>query len=203
MLTKFDCVVMDDETYVKADFKQLPGQEFYTASGKGRVADIFKTIKLSKFPKKYLVWQAICTCGLKSGIFITTGTINQDVYVQECLNKRLLPFLKQHNRPVLFWPDLASCHYGKKAIEWYEANNVVVVPKDHNPPNSPELRPIERYWALVKRNLKKTNKSMENEQQFKSNWRSAANKVDETTVQNLMEGIKRKARQFGFGKPNE
>ena len=71
MLTKFDCVVMDDETYVKADFKQLPRQEFYTASGKGKVSEIFKTIKLSKFPKKYLVWQAICRCGLKSGILIT------------------------------------------------------------------------------------------------------------------------------------
>ena len=28
MLTKYDCVVMDDETYCKADFKQIPGQEF-------------------------------------------------------------------------------------------------------------------------------------------------------------------------------
>ena len=36
---------------------------------------------------------------------------------------------------------------------------------------------------------------MENEQQFKSNWRSAAKKVEETTVQ---EEVKRKARQFGF-----
>ena len=44
---------------------------------------------------------------------------------------------------------------------------------------------------------------MENEQQFKSNWRSAANKVDETTVQNLMEGVKRKAQQFVFNNPNE
>ena len=104
---------------------------------------------------------------------------------------------------MLFWPDLASCHYRKKAIKWYDANNVVVVPKDHNPPNSAELRPIERYWALVKRILKKINKPMENEQQFKSNWCSAANKVDETTVQNLMEGVKRKARQFEFNESNE
>ena len=62
MLTKFDCVVQNDETYVKADFKQLPGQEFHTATGRGKVADIFKHIKLSKFAKKYLVWQAICLC---------------------------------------------------------------------------------------------------------------------------------------------
>ena len=55
MLTKFNCVVQDDETYVKEDFKQLPGQEFSTATGRGKVADIFKHIKLSKFTKTYLV----------------------------------------------------------------------------------------------------------------------------------------------------
>ena len=102
MLTKFDRVVQDDETYVKADFKQLPGQEFYTATGRGKVADIFKHIKLSKFAKKYLVWHAICTCGLKSNIYIATETVNQEIYVSECLQKRLLPFLKRHNCSVLF-----------------------------------------------------------------------------------------------------
>ena len=30
-LTKFSCVIMDDETYVLKDFKQLPGMCFYTA----------------------------------------------------------------------------------------------------------------------------------------------------------------------------
>lgn len=201
MLTKFDCVVMDDETYVKADFRQLPGQEYYTATGRGKVAEIFKHIKLSKFAKKYLVWQAICTCGLKSDIFVATGTVNQEIYVKECLQKRLLPFLKKHDLSVLFWPDLASCHYGKKAMEWYAAKNVQVVPKDKNPPNTPELRPIEKYWAIVKQNLKKTQKTVSSEKQFKVNWRSAAKKVDKVTVQNLMAGVKRKARQFGLGRP--
>ena len=55
MLTKFDCVVQDDETYVKVDFKQFPEQEFYTATGRGKVSDIFKHIQLSKFAKQYLV----------------------------------------------------------------------------------------------------------------------------------------------------
>ena len=84
MLTKFDYVVQDEKIYVKADFKQLPGQEFYTATGRGKVADIIRHIKLSKFAKKYLVWQAICTCGLKSNIYIATGSVNQKIYVSEC-----------------------------------------------------------------------------------------------------------------------
>ena len=55
MVTKFNYEVQDDETYIKVDFKQVSGQEFYTATGWGKVVDIFKHIKLSKFAKKYLV----------------------------------------------------------------------------------------------------------------------------------------------------
>lgn len=35
----------------------------------------------------------------------------------------------------------------EQAIEWYDANNVVMVPKNHNPFNSPELHPNELYWV--------------------------------------------------------
>jgi hypothetical protein len=86
-------------------------------------------------------------------------------------------------------------------MEWYAAKNIQVVPLDKNPPNTPELRPIEKYWAIVKQNLKKTQKTVSSEKQFKANWRSAAKKVDKVTVQNLMAGVKRKARQFGLGRP--
>ncbi|XP_065074579.1 UPF0047 protein YjbQ-like [Ochlerotatus camptorhynchus] len=73
------------------------------------------------------------------------------------------------------------------AQERYTVNNVQVVPKDKNPPNTPELHPIEKYWAIVKRNLEKTQKTVGHEKQLKENWRSASNKVDTTAVQNLME----------------
>ncbi|XP_075154159.1 nucleoside diphosphate kinase-like isoform X2 [Haematobia irritans] len=52
-------------------------------------------------------------------------------------------------------------------------------------------------------NVFKTGRQMlgaTNEQQFKANWLSAAKKVDKVAVQNLMAGVKREARQFGFGK---
>ena len=112
-LHNYNCVIMDDETYVKADFKQIRGREFYSATKRGDVAEKFKNKKLDKYPKKFLVWQAICQCGLKCTPFVATGTINQDIYVKECLQKRLLPLIRLHKGPVLFWPDFASCHYGK------------------------------------------------------------------------------------------
>lgn len=45
LLTKAQCLVIDDETYVKADFKQLPGQEYYTAKDKWQVNPEFKQKK--------------------------------------------------------------------------------------------------------------------------------------------------------------
>ena len=81
-------------------------------------------------------------------------------------------------------------------MEWYAANNVQVVPKDKNPPNTPELRPIEKYWAIVKRTLKKAQKAVMSETQFKVNWRSAANKVDKESVRNLMFLNLKKKKEF-------
>ena len=42
--------------------------------------------------------------------------------------------------------------------------------KEVNPPNCPELRPIERYWALVKKHPKITKGSPENENDFGKKW---------------------------------
>lgn len=199
-LPKFDCIVMDDETYIKADFKQIPGQEYCTAKDKKLVPDKFKKKMLSKFPKKHLIWQAICTCGKRSKIYVAEGTINQDIYEKECLQKLLLPFIRSHNVSTLFWPDLASCHYSKKVLKWYEDNGIAVVPKEANPPNCPELRPIEKYWAHLKTKLKKTNKIAKDRSDFKRRCTLASGKIPESSVYNLMAGMKRKVRLFAYGK---
>lgn len=105
---------MDDETYVKRDFKQLPGQKYYVSSIRGNVPNRYKFVQQDKFAKKYLIWQCICSCGLKSRTFVTSSTLNADLYIKECLQKRLLPFIRSHRSSVKFWPDLASIHYAKK-----------------------------------------------------------------------------------------
>ena len=60
ILTKFrGCLVLDDETYVKVDQKQIPGQKFYIADKRLNVPSKYKFIKVYKFGKKLLIWQAI------------------------------------------------------------------------------------------------------------------------------------------------
>ena len=68
-----------------------------------------------------------------------------------------------------------------------------------NPPNCPELRPIERYWALVNRELKSTGKESKNMQDVKNKWNAATSttsKVTDTTVKTQMEGIPEKLYKF-------
>lgn len=190
------CVVMDDESYFKYDFSTLAGPQFYNARDKDSVPDADKLIFIEKFGRKVLVWQAICQCGKRSRPLFFEGSINTDVYVNQCMKKGLLPFLKSHNKSTLFWPDLATCHYAGKTLSWYRENNVNFLEKAINPPNVPQLRPIERYWALVKNILRKKGKSATTLQNFSNLWKSASRKVTDRTVQKLMAPIKRKVRLF-------
>ena len=46
---------MDDETYVKLDLKQLPGQKLYIAKKRGDIPVKFKYKKCDKFAKKVMI----------------------------------------------------------------------------------------------------------------------------------------------------
>lgn len=197
ILTKHTgCILMDDETYQYSDLGQTRGPEFYCAEERLGVEDKHKFKELEKFPEKYLIWQAICTCGLKTTPYISKGTMNGDSYLKNCLKRRLLPLIKKHNTPVLFWPDLPSCHFSKSVKEWYEKEGLFVVPKECNPPNTPEIRPIERYWAIVKRKLLDDGTRVTSVEGFRRKWIRYASTMTIEVVQNLMGGVRSKVRRL-------
>lgn len=197
ILTKHTgCILMDDETYQYSDLGQTRGSEFYCAEERLGVEDKHKFKELEKFPAKYLIWQAICTCGLKTTPYISKGTMNGDSYLKNCLKKRLLPLIKLHKTPVLFWPDLASCHFSKSVKEWYENEGLFVVPKECNPPNTPEIRPIERYWAIIKRKLLDDGTRVTSLEGFRRKWLRHASTMTNEVVQTLMRGVRSKVRRL-------
>lgn len=197
ILTKFSgCILMDDETYVKLDFNQLPGQKFYVAINKRNVKPQYKYIFMDKFSKKMMIWQAICSCGRKSSVFVTSQTMTSKLYIEECLEKRILPLIKLHKNAVMFWPDLASVHYSGMTLNWLEQHGVSFVPKSCNPPNCPQFRPIERFWAIVKGILRRTGGRALNAKSLLIKWNNAADKVTKKTVQTIMGSINRRVRNF-------
>src|SRR5687767_5915232 len=102
--------------------------------------------------------------------------------------KANFPTIWKHDSPILIWPDLATAHYAIATRELLESENPPFLAKEDNPPNCPELRPIERYWALVKGILRKASLAAKNDADFKRKWKKYSSKVTKEMVQNLMGG---------------
>ena len=110
----------------------------------------------AKYEAKILVWVAISPAGISSSFILPSKmAINQEVYLEECLKKRLLPFVKKYHSTgnYVFWPDLASSHYANSVQEWLVESKIPYIPKKMNIANVPEIRPIEDFWAFLKRKV--------------------------------------------------
>jgi hypothetical protein len=65
--------------------------------------------------------------------------INEEVYLNECIIKRLVPFINKYHSDgnYVFWLDLASSHYAYSVTDWLEEQKIPFVPKDMNAANLP------------------------------------------------------------------
>ena len=61
---------------------------------------------------------------------------------------------------LFIFKDHPTIHYSKDTQKFYDDNGVMLVPKKMNPPNCSELRPIEKYWAIIKKKLKLSGKTV-------------------------------------------
>ena len=102
----------------------MPGNSGYYTNNKKTCPESVHFIGKEKFPKKLLMWIAISDCGMSEPLFRTSKAveINSSIYINECLEKRLLPFIHKYHRAFnyLFWPDLASSHYSKDSLNWMD-----------------------------------------------------------------------------------
>jgi hypothetical protein len=57
---------MDDKTYVKMDFQQIPGHKFYVSRMRGNVPKQFKFVLHDKFAKKLLIWQGFVVAAVRA-----------------------------------------------------------------------------------------------------------------------------------------
>lgn len=140
-------VIMDDETYMELNPQESKKKEWYSVVPGHEPPEEDQITQKSKFPAKMLIWQAITQDGRVSPAFVTSGTMNKEVYRDKCLNAILKPWLRSLNiqTPVLFWPDKATCHYANDVQDFLKANKIEFVRKVDNPTSVPQCRPIERF----------------------------------------------------------
>ena len=145
--------VLDDESYFTLSHSTIAGNNNFYSSDVSATPSAVKYSTKAKYEGKILVWLAISKKGISKVFTCPSGlAINQVIYKEQCLERRLIPFIKKYHSQdeIIFWPDLASSHYAETVCDFMIEKNIPFVEKFENPANLPECRPIEQFWANLK-----------------------------------------------------
>lgn len=190
-------IVMDDEKYFTLSHSEMKGNDGFYTSNIENCPDEVKYKPKAKFADKVLVWCAISEAGISRPYVgrVRGEAVDANVYIRECLPK-MINFINTHhqNDEIIFWPDLASCHYARRTQDWLTENNINFVPREDNPPNVPQARPIEDFWALLSRKVYDNGWEAQNEQQLRTRIFQKIREVDVNIVQRQMRHVRRKLR---------
>lgn len=148
-----DEIIMDDEMYIDENGTVTHGADGFYTDNKQLAPDRVRFVGKKKFPAKVGIWFAVGSKGMSTFYMWRAGSaINQDIYLKECLQKRLMRWINLYykNTSYIFWPDKASSHYAKKVVAFLESRRVPMVPKSDNPTNLPQARPIELINSIIK-----------------------------------------------------
>ena len=197
-------VVMDDKSYFPFGHNEMPGNDRFYTKDKGEVPPNVKYSQKKKFEPKLLVWLAISEDGHSEPFFVPSrGNVNGSVYREECILRRLVPFLQKYHadKDYVFWRDLASSHYAKDTVALFRDQNIHFVPKDVNPPKVPQLRPIEKFWRILKSKVYDGGWTARTVHQLKLRILKCLRELDWTVVQGMMSSIKTNIRKAADTSP--
>lgn len=190
-------IILDDEKYFTLANSEMKGNDGFYTNNVAECPDNVKYKEKAKFADKVLVWCAISNRGISRPYVgrVRGEALDSERYINSCLTK-LVDFVHEHHvgDDIMFWPDLASCHYARETQNWLRQNNIPFVPKNDNPPNLPQARPIEDFWALLSRKVYDGGWQAENEEQLRRRIFRKIREIDVQAVQNLMIDVGRKLR---------
>jgi transposase len=101
--------------------------------------------KKQKFPQKVMVWLGVCSKGITPLVILDKGTVNHKVYLE-----KILPVALKYGNQVFgnnwtFQQDGATAHIHHLSQKWCIDNFPAVIEKDHWPPNSPDINPLDYF----------------------------------------------------------
>lgn len=122
--------------------------------------------------------------------------VTQETYLNECIKKRLLPFITKYHSDgdCLFWPDLASAHYWNIVQEHLTEKNIRCVSYVDNPLNVPQARPIELLWSILERKIYENNWEARDIDHLAQRIRKKVKELDRQMLQNMVESVRKKLR---------
>ena len=153
-----------------------------------------------KFPRKYLVWQCLDENGNCSDPFISTGVMNKDIYLNDCLKKIFLLFVDKYYRraDVLFSIDLATCHYATDVTNWLTSQNIAYVPNESTLLTFRRQGLSSDFGLYSKPAYKKRPTAAKNFRPFKIIWKNISREICKEHGQNLVCHFQQKLRLIGY-----
>ena len=180
--------LLDDESYFTLTNSSVCGNDGFYSNNLQKTPASVKYRAKAKFEQKLLVWLCVSERGISKPFIAPSGlAINRHVYLEQCIKKRLVPFIEQHHSDgqYLFWPDLASCHYAGIVTDFFREKGIKFVEKSDNPPALPECRAIEDFWSILKQLVYANNWQAKNVKQLRSRILLCLKKVDLDAVKRL------------------
>ena len=107
-------IILDDEKYFSLTNSDIGGNRFYYSTDPEETPIHIRFKQKKKFEPKLMIWMVMSSKGV-SEIYIheSNQAVRQEIYLDECIEKRLIPFIRNHyhDQNFIFWPDLAKAHY--------------------------------------------------------------------------------------------
>ena len=184
--------ILDDESYFTLSHATINNNDTYYTSDSKLTPATVKYRPRKKYEPKCLVWIAMSAKGLSEPFICPSGmAINQHIYLEECIESKLVPFIKKYHSETnyVFWPDLASSHYADKVLDYLIENSINHVDKVDNPDNLPECRPIEDFWSILKGKVYENNWIAKDIPTLERRIKKCLKEVDQGTILNLIESV--------------
>ena len=143
---------MDDEKYFKLTEKEVIGNRYFYSADPATAPPKVKFQCKTEYEAKAMIWMSMSSKGT-SDIYVykSIQAVNQETYLKECINKRLLIFIAKYhsNGNCLFWSDLTKAHYSNIVQQCLTEKTIPFVSRVDNPPNVPQVRQIEIVWIVL------------------------------------------------------
>ena len=188
-------IVMDDESYLTFTGASMPGNTGFYAENVENCPDDVKFRFDQKFPDKVMIHCSISRRGF-SQLYVAPKKTSMDgkLYREQAL-KRLVRFIDENyesRNQVIFWPDLATCHYTNENLEFLRENGIAFVKKEENPPSAPQIRPIENYWGILKMKVYEGNWSAKSREHLIRRIKIKQKEIDQNVVMKMFDKLKGK-----------
>ena len=103
---------------------------------------------------------------------------------------------KRHKRDkIAFLPDLSSSHYSKVSLDTLHKLKIEYIPKVYNPPKCPQIKPIEHFWAHLKRRVYENGRVFKNTQELYSRIKYVLKTIDISGFKNSMKNLSKKIKR--------